>query len=71
VRRADPRHAGFREGRTTWRLFDGFTETLNGSLPELPGRTQGLHGLIDAACGLAVANAYRMADAKARVGMAV
>jgi hypothetical protein len=37
----EPRHPEFREGgRTAWRLFNAFTE--------------GLKGLLDAACGLAV-----------------
>ena len=49
-----PRHAEFREGRTAWRLFNAFTETLKGRLDMLPRRSQALHGLMDAACGLAV-----------------
>lgn len=50
----EPRHPEFREGRTAWRLFNAFTEALKGNLDALPCRTQALHGLIDAACGLAV-----------------
>jgi hypothetical protein len=50
----EPRHPEFREGRTAWRLFNAFTEGLKGNLDALPRRTQALHGLIDAACGLAV-----------------
>jgi hypothetical protein len=50
----EPRHAEFREGRTAWRLFNAFTEGLKGNLEALPRRTQALHGLLDAACGLAV-----------------
>jgi hypothetical protein len=51
----EPRHPEFREGRTAWRLFNAFTEILKGNLNELPRRTQALHGLLDTACGLAVA----------------
>ena len=50
----EPRHPEFREGRTAWRLFNAFTEGLKGNLDALPHRTQALHGLLDAACGLAV-----------------
>jgi hypothetical protein len=51
----EPRHPEFREGgRTAWRLFNAFTEGLKGNLDALPRRTQALHGLLDAACGLAV-----------------
>jgi hypothetical protein len=50
----EPRHPEFREGHTAWRLFNAFTEGLKGNLDALPRRTQALHGLIDAACGLAV-----------------
>jgi hypothetical protein len=49
-----PRHPGFREGKTAWRLFNAFTEGLKGNLDALPRRTQALHGLLDAAAGLAV-----------------
>jgi len=34
-------------------LFNAFTEALKGNLDALPRRTQALHGLLDAACGLA------------------
>lgn len=47
-----PRHPEFCQGRTAWRLFNAFTEILKGRLGELPARTQALHGLLDAACGL-------------------
>jgi hypothetical protein len=50
----EPRHPEFREGRTTWRLFNAFTESLKGRLDALPRRTQALHGLLDTECGLAV-----------------
>jgi Domain of unknown function (DUF932) len=41
-----PRHQEF-EARTVWSFFNSFTEVLKGSLPELPGRTERLHGLLD------------------------
>ena len=50
-----PRHPEFRSsGKTAWRLFNSFTETMKGNLDALPRRTQALHGLLDSACGLAV-----------------
>jgi hypothetical protein len=49
-----PQHPEFRGGKTAWRLFNAFTEGLKGHLDALPRRTQALHGLLDAACGLAV-----------------
>ncbi len=51
-----PRHAEFSaDGRTAWRLFNAFTEAWKGrNLAALPRRSQALHGLFDAACGLAV-----------------
>jgi hypothetical protein len=51
-----PRHAEFREGRNAWRLFNAFTEGLKeSSLFQRPVATQALHGLMDSACGLALA----------------
>jgi hypothetical protein len=42
-------------GKTAWRLFNAFTETWKGrQLVALPRRSQALHGLMDAVCGLAV-----------------
>jgi hypothetical protein len=35
----EPRHSEFREGRTAWRLFNAFTESLKGRLDALPTRT--------------------------------
>jgi hypothetical protein len=35
-------------------LFNAFTEILKGNLGALPRRTQALHGLMDAACGLVI-----------------
>ena len=51
-----PRHREFTEnGFTGWRLFNAFTEVLKGrNLAALPKRTKALHGLLDAACGIAV-----------------
>jgi hypothetical protein len=51
-----PRHAGFAaDGKTAWRLFNAFSEIWKGRhLAALPRRSQALHGLLDAACGLAV-----------------
>ena len=47
-----PRHLAFEE-RNIWSLFNAFTEVLkDGSLAELPKRTQALHGLLDSAVGL-------------------
>jgi len=49
----EPRHAAF-EGRNVWSLFNAFTEALKeGSLAELPKRTEALHGLLDTHVGLA------------------
>ena len=48
----EPRHREF-EDRSVWALFNSFTETLkDGSLAELPKRTEALHGLLDVAVGL-------------------
>jgi hypothetical protein len=49
-----PRHPEFAQDWTAWRLFNSFTETLKGNVDRLPKRTQALHGLMDAACGLTV-----------------
>ncbi len=50
-----PSHEEFAAaGKTAWRLFNAFTETWKGrNLATLPRRSQALHGLLDAACGLA------------------
>jgi hypothetical protein len=49
----NPRHPEFRESKTAWRLFNAITEASKGcDLQLLPRRTQALHGLLDAACGL-------------------
>ena len=47
-----PKHEVF-EQRNVWSLFNSFTEALKqGSLAELPKRTQALHGLLDSHVGL-------------------
>lgn len=54
----DPRHHEFKEdGNTVWRLMNAFTEIMkprgNGNdLFMLPAKTQKLHGILDAACGM-------------------
>jgi hypothetical protein len=49
----EPRHPEFREIKSAWRLFNAITETAKGGdIQVLPRRTQALHGLMDAACGL-------------------
>jgi len=48
----EPKHQAF-EPRNTWSLFNSFTEALKeGTLAELPKRTEALHGLLDVAVGL-------------------
>lgn len=39
-------------GRSVWRLLNAYTETLKGGIIELPRRTQTLHGMFDALCGV-------------------
>jgi hypothetical protein len=67
----EPRHPEFRDGgRTAWRLLNAFTEALKGNLTELPRRTQALHGLLDAACGLVSPAGYREGDDDIQVAQA-
>ena len=47
----EPRHVEF-SPRNVWSLFNAVTEISKGNLELLPRRTQALHGLMDAACGL-------------------
>ena len=48
----NPMHDTF-EPRNTWSLFNSFTESLKeGTLAELPKRTEALHGLLDVHVGL-------------------
>ena len=48
----EPRHKEFEE-RDVWSLFNSFSEALkDGTLAELPKRTEVLHGLQDVAVGL-------------------
>src|SRR5262249_28324561 len=50
-----PRHAEFRAGgKTAWRLFNAFTESLKPGLESLPKRTKALHRLLDRTCGLII-----------------
>jgi hypothetical protein len=42
----EPSHQEFSD-RTAWSLFNAFTEVLKGNLPDLPKRTEVLHGLFD------------------------
>jgi hypothetical protein len=51
----NPSHPEFAEGRNAWRLFNAFTEVMKGSgIFERPRTSLALHGIMDAACGLAV-----------------
>jgi hypothetical protein len=50
----EPRHPEFQD-RTCWSLFNAFTETLKGNLPELPRRTEALTALFDTHVGLPAA----------------
>jgi Domain of unknown function (DUF932) len=52
-----PRHPEFCNGKTGWRLFNAFTEILKGNLDMLAKRTQALHGIMDASCGLILPSA--------------
>lgn len=48
-----PRHQEFVEaGRTAWRLFNAATEVIKGDIWRLPARTQAIHEVLDAECGL-------------------
>lgn len=51
----EPRHEVFRE-KSAWSLFNAFTEVLKGNLPELPKRTEVLHGLFDQQVKLSLAH---------------
>lgn len=49
----NPRHSAFeKDGKTGWRLFNAFTETIKGDLWRLPQRTRLLHNVLDAECEL-------------------
>lgn len=50
----NPRHEEFKDGKTLWRLFNAFTETLKGNYFAMPKRTQALHGLFDQKAGLVI-----------------
>jgi hypothetical protein len=62
-----PRHPEFGPGWTGWRLFNAFTEALKGNVDLLPKRTQALHGLMDAACGLAVQAKHKPENAEIHI----
>ena len=49
-----PSHEEFaRDGKTVWRFMNAVTDSTRGSgLMGLPRRTQALHGMLDAVCGL-------------------
>jgi hypothetical protein len=51
-----PSHDEFMvDGKTVWRFHNAITHIWKGrNLAALPRRSQALHGLLDAACGLAV-----------------
>jgi hypothetical protein len=52
----EPRYVAFQE-RNIWSLFNSFTEALKeGSLGDLPKRTEALHGLLDIHVGLTSLN---------------
>jgi hypothetical protein len=68
-RPAQPEFA--KDGRTAWRLFNGFTSVLKGHLAILPRRTQALHGLMDSRCGLLVPQSYQAEDADIQVAQAL
>jgi hypothetical protein len=68
----NPSHPEFAaDGFTAWRLFNAFTETLKGNLDFLPRRTQALHGLLDAACGIVAVKPIRVEDAQPQFEQAV
>lgn len=51
-----PRHPEFAKAKNGWRLFNAFTEVMKGSsVFERPRTSLALHGIVDAACGLALA----------------
>jgi hypothetical protein len=66
-----PRHSEFKE-QNVWRLMNGFTEVLKGSLTALPARTTALQGLLDGASGMLLpsAAAVDMQDAEIQVAQA-
>jgi len=47
----EPRHPEFRP-RNLWSLQNSFTEVFKGRLDLLPGRSERLHQVLDAACGM-------------------
>ena len=50
-----PSHPEFASAKTGWRLFNAFTEVMkSSSVFERPRTSLALHGIVDAACGLAL-----------------
>lgn len=51
-----PNHPEFADKKTAWRFFNAVTEVLKGALHAIPRRSQALHGVLDAHCGLLTAD---------------
>ena len=56
-----PQHAEF-QPRTAWSMFNAFTEVMKGSnVFNMPSRTQALHGVFDAKCGVGLSKTPEVA----------
>jgi len=51
----EPQHPEFKD-RNLWSLYNAFTQVSKGSLLSLPGRSDAMHGVLDAHCGIALAD---------------
>lgn len=51
-----PMHQEFAQAKNAWRFFNAATETIKGDLWRLPARTQRIHQVLDAACGISGAH---------------